>query len=352
MSFIEDSWITHAKGKYPREFASPERLRKPVESDEDLIKLIRAYAPAFNIYLSAYSFDDWVRDANNILIYNNAIIDLLFIDLDCTTLPYALYEARMLDLYLNHHKCQPRVYCTGNKGFAVYIDFPEVKLDKVLVKPVLRKFLESIQSVLSLLTIDRVCFDSISRISRMPNTKNRKSGRFCIPLSRKQLWSPLKDIIKLTEQPSKTPIIINKCMSIPSILLGIEADLKAQQLNELTPLPNICTHPSSTRRSEGTGAATSLCPGIVDIVDGVSKGSRDNSLCAVICALNLQSQKTKDEIFPIVKEWARSCTPPIDMTDFKLSNKIDHLVDNNFRPCTFALRTGNPMCAKCSVASR
>jgi len=352
MTFIEDSWIAHTKGKYPREFASPARLRNPVESNEDLITLIKAYAPAFNIYLSAYSFDDWVRDANKILIYNNAIIDLLFIDLDSLTLPYALYEARMIDLYLNHYKCQPRVYCTGNKGFAVYIDFPEVKLDKVLVKPVLRKFLESIQSVLSLVTIDRVCFDSISRISRMPNIRNRKSGKFCIPLSREQLWSPLENILKLTEQPSKIPIVINECMNIPSILLGIEADLKTQQLDELTPLPNISTPPINTRRSEGTGAATSLCPGIVDIVDGVSKGSRDNSLCAVICALNLQSRKTKDEIFPIAKEWTQSCSPPLDMTDFKLSNKINHLVDNNFRPCTFALRTGNSLCAKCPVASR
>ena len=357
MSFIEDSWIAHTKGKYPREFASPNRLHNPIENDDMLVKLVRAYTPAHNSFCSVYSFDKWervLRNNKDVLVYENAIIDCLFIDLDCKTLPYAHYEAKLLDLYLNHYSCEPREYCTGNKGFAFYVDFPEVQLDEALVKPVLRKYLESIQSVLSLRSIDRVCFDSISRISRLPNTLNHKSGRYCIPLSRTQLWSPLSDILKLTEKPSKTPIIINECKSIPAILLSIEADLKKQQKEKIMQMPPIACKPSDgVRHTEGTGQATSLCSGVMEIIfKDVREGSRDNSLCALICALSLQTMKTKDEIFPIVKNWAQTCVPPIELSDFELLNKIDYLVNSKYRPCTFALRTNNPMCKKCTVASR
>ena len=355
MGFIEDSWVAHAKGKYPREFASPNRMHNPVMDDETFIKLIKAYGPAHNDFCSVYSFDKWERvkkKNRDILVYENAVIDCIFIDLDCDRLPYAHYEAKMLDMYLHHYKCDPRQCFTGNKGFAVYIDFPEVKLNKELVKPILRKYLESIQNVLSLKSIDRVCFDSISRISRIPNTLNHKSGLYCIPLSRKELWGPLSEIKEKAKRPSKTPVIVNECDRIPGVLLSIEQDLLNQKEITQMPLPACSTRAQTGRGSDNKTEPTSLCPGIVHIMDGVSEGGRDNSLCAMICALNLQTRKSKDEIFPIAQYWIELCSPPIEMDNYELSNKIDYLVDNEFRPCTFAMRTGNKMCQKCPVAKR
>ena len=355
MSFIEDSWVAHTKGKYPREFASPNRMRNPVESDESLIKLINAYRPAHNVFGSVYSFDKWERISKQnreILIYQNAVIDCVFIDLDCDNLHYAQYEAKLLDLYLHHHDCTPRQYFTGNKGFAFYIDFPKVKLNKELVKPVLRKYLESIQSVLSLRSIDRVCFDSISRISRFPNVVNHKSGLYCIPLSREELWGPLGEIKKLAENPSKTPIIINECDRIPGILLAIESDLLNNKEYHPAPEPTSSPRAQSSRDTKNNSTATSLCPGIIHIIDGVTEGGRDNSLCALICALSLQTRKNKEEILPIVKNWAQSCSPPMEIDDYDLTNKVEYLVGNDYRPCTFAMRTGNKMCQKCPVAKR
>lgn len=355
MSFIEDSWIAHAKGKYPREFASPNRMHNPINNDEAFIKLVKAYGPAHNCFCSVYSFDDWTRvkkKNRDILVYENAIIDCVFIDLDCDNLHYAHYEAKMLDLYLNHYKCDARQCFTGRKGFAVYIDFPEVRLNKDTVKPVLRKYLESIQAVLKLKSIDRVCFDSISRISRIPNTVNHKSGLYCIPLSREELWSPLSEIKKLAEKPSKTQVIVNECDRIPGILLSIEQNLPTEEKVIQMPLPVNSTRAQTSRDTDNNSPATSLCPGIVHIIDGVTEGGRDNSLCAMICALSLQTRKNKEEIFPIVKNWAQTCSPSIEMDDYELSNKVDYLVDNKYRPCTFAMRTRNKMCQKCPVASR
>jgi len=356
MSFIEDSWVAHAKGKYPREFASPNRMHNPVKDDETLIKLIKAYTPAHNSFLSAFSFDKWERvkkKNRDILVYENAVIDCLFIDLDCKILPYAHYEAKILDMYYNHYLCQPREYFSGRKGFAFYIDFPEVKLNKDTAKQVLRIYLESIQTVLSLKTIDRVCFDSISRISRIPNTLHHESGLYCIPLSREELWSPLSTIKELAKKPSRTPIIVNECDRIPGILLSIEQDLLNNK--KISPMPVPTTHSpraQTSRQKTEQLQATSLCPGIVHIIDGVSEGGRDNSLCAMICALHLQTRKSKDEIFPIANNWAQSCSPSLEMDNYELSGKIDYLVDNNYRPCTFAMRTGNKMCQMCPVSSR
>lgn len=355
MSFIEDSWVAHAKGKYPREFASPNRMHNPIKDNETFIKLVKAYGPAHNCFCSVYPFDNWIRvkkKNRDILVYENAIIDCIFIDLDCDRLPYAHYEAKMLDLYLNHHKCNARQYFTGNKGFAFYIDFPEVKLNKKSAKLVLRKYLESIKNVLSLKSIDRVCFDSISRISRIPNTVNHKSGLYCIPLSRVELWNDLSIIIEKAKQPSKTPIIVNECDRIPGVLLSIEQNLQNNEKISPMPIPTCHTRTQTSRKADDQSQATSLCPGIVHIIDGVSEGGRDNSLCAMICALHLQTRKNKDEIFPIASNWAQSCSPSLEMDNYELSNKIDYLVDNNYRPCTFAMRTGNKMCQKCPVSSR
>ena len=355
MNDIEASWIAHTKGKYPRECATPHRMHEPVLNDETFIKLVNAYGPAHNCYVSVYSFNEWTRTQlkkKEILMYNNAIIDCIFIDLDCNILPYAHYEVKLLFLYFKHHNCDIRVYFSGNKGFAVYIDFPAVQLDKSLVKPVLRKYLESIQSTLSLKSIDRVCFDCISRISRVPNTINHTSGLYCIPLSNEQLWGSLSNIKTLAKTPSKIPITISECEQIPSILLSIEADLKAHKKDNALKLPPIECKPNTRKKPTGTVHPQSLCAGIVKIIGGVSDGSRDNSLCAIICALNLQTRKPKDEIFTIAKSWAATCSPAIEIQDSTLSTKIDHLVDSDYKPCTFALRTGNKICAKCPVAKR
>jgi hypothetical protein len=181
---------------------------------------------------------------------------------------------------------------------------------------------------------------------------NHKSGLYCIPLSREELWSKLSTIKKLAENPSKTPVIVNECDRIPGVLLSIEQDLLNQKEIQQIPAPVCSPRAQTSRVSNNQTEPTSLCPGIVHIMDGVSEGGRDNSLCAMICALNLQARKSKEEIFPIAQYWNGLCSPPIEMDNYELSNKIDYLVDNNFRPCTFALRTGNSLCAKCPVASR
>lgn len=352
MNLREASWIAHTKGKYPREFASPRRLKQPIKNDDHIVMLTNAYSPAHACYCSVYSFDDWVRDDKNLLKYHNAIVDCVFIDLDCENHVIAHYEAKLLDLYFNHYGCQPRIYFTGNKGFAVYIDFPEVQLNKQTVKLVLRKYLESIKSVLSLKTIDRACFDSISRISRLPNTINYKSGLYCIPLTREELWNSLSNIKKSAKAISKSPVVVNECNSIPGILLSIQKEILESDLIDtkkpVSEIPVILP----INRTEPAHNLKSFCPGIMEIIDGASKGSRDNNLCALICALNLQLTKTGDEIFSIAKKWTQDCNPPIDLQDSQLTNKINYLVVNNYRPCTFAMRTNNKMCKSCPVSKR
>ena len=136
------------------------------------------------------------------------------------------------------------------------------------------------------------------------------------------------------------------------MLLSIEQDLLNNMEIPQVPAQTCGTRVKPGRVSKNKTEPTSLCPGIVHIMDGVSEGGRDNSLCAMICALNLQTRKSKDEIFPIAQYWIELCSPPIEMDNYELSNKIDYLVDNEYRPCTFAMRTGNKMCQTCPVSKR
>lgn len=87
---------------------------------------------------------------------------------------------------------QFRVWFTGNKGFHVFMLFPDLKPSTDIPKR-MRAFTKAIAG--SLKTFDATPYD-ITRIWRIPNSKHSKTGLYCIPITWTELNTLTIDKIK------------------------------------------------------------------------------------------------------------------------------------------------------------
>ena len=346
-----NAWTAHCKGQYPREFATPERLRSPILNDDQLTVLIQTYTPGHHCYISAYSFDPWERINNKKLNYNSAVIDTIFIDLDWKDNPeIALYEARLCDWVCRHRGIIPRIYFTGMKGFAIYFDFERTDIEPQFKKQVIRTFIEYIRDKLSLKTLDSQCIDGISRISRIPNTLHHGSGLYCIPLNRDQLWKMdgIKYILDLAKTPAKTPIIINNSESLPRMLLKIQDILKEEPL-EAPRIAKTVPFILSQEQPINTNVKGTPCLGVMEIILGVQQGARDVSMCGLIAGLNIQMGLSQTDIDKAVVDWMKLCDPPMNYDSSTRYYKVSEIVNKQYRPCTFLIKAGVRACSTCPV---
>jgi len=346
-----NAWIAHCKGRYPREFATPERLRSPILNDDQLTMYVETYMPGHNTYTSVYGFEKWNRIDNKKLDYSRAIIDTIFIDLDWKEMPeIALYEARLFELDCYHKGITPRIYFTGMKGFALYLDFEPVEIEQEFKKPVIRTFIEYIRDTLSLKTLDSQCVDGISRISRLPNTLHKKSGLYCIPLSRDELWhmDGIQHILDLAKNVSETPIMVVNNKVIPEMLLKIQDILKETKV-EVTEGRSTVPFILPQKQPDETPVRGTPCLGVMEVMCGVQEGTRDVSMCGLIAGMNIQMGLSPAEINSALEKWMNTCNPPLNYTESERHYKLTEIMNKQYRPCTFLIRAGVPACNTCPI---
>jgi len=184
-SVLEKTLETHCKNKWAREFGSKVgdgfKRNIYVHSTEELID--RCKEEGFvDVYVSVYSFDD---DPENGISWDRstARFDCIFIDLDHDILRSSFRDAQKIVRYLLDHDVVPRVYFSGKKGFHVFIDIPEIKVENPSL--VRRRFLSILQSRLKLNAMDLSTIDT-PRLSRLPFSIHGKTRNYCIP------FDPLK----------------------------------------------------------------------------------------------------------------------------------------------------------------
>jgi hypothetical protein len=194
MEFLEEQWLLHVsldEKAFPRDMLITNRdgkgRRIKVENDSEYLQRIKDDFGKFNLYTAVYS--DKMREEGK--------INKLYIDLDSEDLHLAFKDMRRLTAFFEDaYAYSPRVYFTGKKGFAIYIDFPAIKLKNVKLASnfVVRKIITE----LNIKTADfSVCGD-IARVSRVPYTLNLGSGLLCIPIDRN--WT-LETILSEAENP-------------------------------------------------------------------------------------------------------------------------------------------------------
>ena len=219
-AMIQKTWIDHCKKLYPREFAiNGKRLNRSLSthatSDDQLIKLIKQFWKRGSIYTSVYAYQRIRDDTDNIEIlagivdakttrlidYDDAIFDTIFIDLDSADLDVACRDASALCHGLERENIHTRQYFTGSKGFAVYLDFKSLQIDREIFSGVLKSFLSRIEKKYRLTTIDYHTTDGASRVSRVVNTLHHKSGRFCVPVAVVDIDAGIDHILDIAQHP-------------------------------------------------------------------------------------------------------------------------------------------------------
>lgn len=145
-------------------------------------------------FVTVYSFEDdctdgekWNRD--------KAVVDRLFIDIDCEDLRVSLKETQKLVQRLD---CLPIVTFSGAKGFHVHVLFEPVRLKTATS---LKTFGAEVVKKSSVKHADNSVFER-ARLCRLPYTQNSKTGLYSIVLNPEKLAKmTLDDVIRLAKRP-------------------------------------------------------------------------------------------------------------------------------------------------------
>ena len=163
---------------------------------------------------------------NNITDRQNKTFRTIYIDIDSINIPQAYEELKVFCRILNMSAIKYRVYFSGSKGFAIYIDFKPTVIEKMRER--LQVLIDTIIDVMGFKLFDRgVCVD-IHRISRLPYSVNSKSNKMCHPLPTDERLFHL-DVSSLGT--AKETIIVERDYTdeiIPQLLLELELPKKQE----------------------------------------------------------------------------------------------------------------------------
>ncbi|RLG80302.1 MAG: hypothetical protein DRO09_03305 [Thermoprotei archaeon] len=236
LEIIKNHVIRHVGGKFLRQFASPERIPQPIDSNEKLLKWVGFFKK--DCYVSVFYFERWDKKGPD---PKSVIINTIYFDFDCETKPERAYaETRTLLEILERSKIIPRVYFSGAKGFAIYLDVPDLRLN--YPKDVLKTFCMRIMKELDLKTADIKVFGDIMRVSRLPGTVNSKSIRlhgealYCTPLGPNELLHgglTIDDIFDIAKKGNPDfEIKRNESLKLAKILKELDLKITARKAVE------------------------------------------------------------------------------------------------------------------------
>ena len=211
---IKSHVCTRPIHNFPKNMAAQEEKQFKVKNLDEVFDVVEKYKDSFNIYCRQYSEYQ----------INNDKYDKIYIDIDSeTNLKKAHSEMQLINNYLkNYFLCFPRTYFSGNKGFAIYIDFPEIEInyDKI------RWFTESLRNTLKLKYIDIKVTKDNKRISRLPYTINYsavklgKKTKMVVPV--KPTWSLHKILDEAKHVTFDQEVVIDKSKLIASVIKNVK----------------------------------------------------------------------------------------------------------------------------------
>jgi len=336
---------TITNDKYPRGFANPYRCNYDkhyyiVNKPSDLIGYISQFNE-INTYLTVYSFFQYDQDARK---SDTARIDTIPFDFDDEETPAnSLYDVRKLLGWCERHTIIPRIHYTANKGFHLFIDTVPLYLKEP--KYTLKKFFQDMQKNAKFKTADPVVIGDLDRVIRIPNTKHKSTGRYCIPISPIDVkFLEIEDIIEMSYQksnyvPERNPIgddheIIQYIYEIDKQVSyeREQARLRREELKK-DPFSNI-------KVSQGG------CPACTYYLEhGATKGERDLAVCGIIQRLKSCSVD-KDLIYNQIKDFAAKCTPELNQAI--MDSKFRYHMKNDYSPCAFLV----DICGECATCNK
>ena len=245
-----------------------------------------------------------------------AFADWIPIDIDNEDLEIAkLHTIKIIEKLIKVYNLNPqkiKYYFSGAKGFHILLSSSLLALtpsEDLHIK--IKTFVENLIQGLDI-KVDMKIYDK-TRIFRIPNTINVKSGLYKIPLTYKELFDGnIETIKKMAKQPRLLPFE-------PAWKQNVNADLLA-----------LCNSKQPEKKDlDKTQAApkryAKLC--IHTILNGVGTGHRDST--ALRLAVHFKKQgMTKDVTYQTLLAWNKKNNPPLSDKDIEI--KVNSAFNGNY----------------------
>lgn len=174
------------------------RMKFEEHESKKAVNIINKYNGKKGLFKTVYAFDGEP-------LATNAIIDKIFLDFDPADDKSDKFfrDVRITCEYLDEKNYKYTVFFSG-RGFHVYVYVKKTKareLDNatMAIKTFRNKLVEETEVNGIKVEIDPHVVGDLRRVSRIPNTRNNKTGLFCIPLYREELFKPLDEIKSIAE---------------------------------------------------------------------------------------------------------------------------------------------------------
>jgi len=299
---VKHAWIEHlgfsrtlfprGMGKYDGNKFKRFSVRTPIEYIEAIEKNKN------DIYTNVYS-EPQIRESK---------VDKLYIDIDSPNLEDAFRAKNsVVGHFKRRYHLKPRTYFTAGKGFAIYLDFPEIIINyKVLRKFVIAELrLEETDERAQFLCscVDTSVLGDKRRVSRIPYTYNMrtnvKKGKYpflCIPV--KDHWSLAKVLSESIRPSSNNGVNIDTCDTLSGTLLT----LNEQYEEELAAEPEVPQHKYKFSKKKAEQVLEFLEERAPFIKDG-----RTRLLGFVIVPTLVQMDYTLKQVKDYCKQFIRCC---------------------------------------------
>ncbi|MGC9780926.1 MAG: hypothetical protein HZR80_16910 [Candidatus Heimdallarchaeota archaeon] len=233
--------LEHTNYLFPREglvVDSKNPYRITYYTPKEYWDYFKKYNGKRNIYCSVYSYNKWKANLKQRRYepeISSVILDKIYIDLDYSaekqqTLETAYADMIKLTKALNGIiDLFPRIYFSGNKGFAVYIDFKTVNLTHP--KDSLISIVKAFEEKLALQTLDWGIVGDLRRVSRAPYSKHLKSGLYCTPITLEEIIQgvSLEEILNKAAKQHFTHMEIKESVKFRDLLLKKDSELTIQK---------------------------------------------------------------------------------------------------------------------------
>jgi len=233
--------------------------------------------------------------------------DYLWFDIDACTLTDALEDARGLVRHIEEidHDLtgQLSIYFSGAKGFHIGVPADLFGWEPSVDLPNVHKSLA--KQIAGDIPIDSTIYEH-NRLWRIPNTKNRKSGLFKVPLTIDQLldWE-IDEIKRHASTPTDRPTLPPSTSAhlAPNERLSMMYQEAVSSLRK--PQPQGSAHLTSMER-----------PCYRQLLQGVDKGKRNEAAIRLATAWK-KAGETPDRTLLLLSEWNQHNRPPLPDQDLE-----------------------------------
>lgn len=163
------------------------RLVRNAKTKKEIAEFVKA-RPNESIYQTVYEFHS--LNSKGQATYDSAIFDKIFVEIDSEghsiLTEEAWREMRKLIKWCREEsspgkELRPQIFYSGRSGYHILFHLDHIDLN-VKSDNVLKHLIKKIKQ-LSGVDIDVAANNGFSQLRRLPNTKNHKSGLYCIPLT-------------------------------------------------------------------------------------------------------------------------------------------------------------------------